>query len=80
MTWRVFAGPHQAIYFALLKKRCAEDGLNPNDPDILATQFRLHLHRGIAYLAGDRNLLNIADLLRKLPARHDDGHALDRTP
>jgi DNA sulfur modification protein DndE len=53
MSWRVFGGRHHEIYLALLKMRCVKDGLEPTD-DVLATQFRLHLHRGIAYLANDR--------------------------
>ena len=55
MSWRVFGGTHQALYLALLKERCLRDGLGTNE-DVLETQFRLHLHRGIAYLAGDRRI------------------------
>jgi len=29
------------------------------------TQFRLHLHRGISYLAADSDLKNISNLLSK---------------
>ncbi len=35
-----------------LKQRCYNDGLGV-DKETLATQFRLHLHRGIGYLAAD---------------------------
>lgn len=55
MSWRVFGGRYQEIYLALLKERCLRDGLGTED-EVLATQFRLHLHRGIAYLASDRKL------------------------
>ena len=55
MSWRVFGGQHQALYLALLKERCMRDGLG-TDGDMLETQFRLHLHRGIAYLAADRRI------------------------
>ncbi|MGH2415886.1 MAG: DndE family protein, partial [Microcystaceae cyanobacterium] len=34
------------------------------DKETLATQFRLHLHRGIGYLAGDPNLKKIEDLIK----------------
>jgi DNA sulfur modification protein DndE len=47
-----------------LKQRCHNDGLG-TDPDTLATQFRLHLHRGIGYLAGDPNLKTIETLIEK---------------
>jgi DNA sulfur modification protein DndE len=55
LTWKVFGGRHQAVYMALLKERCAADGLEISD-EVLSQQFRLHLHRGIAYLANDRKL------------------------
>ncbi|MFN9858354.1 MAG: DndE family protein, partial [Pseudanabaena sp.] len=33
------------------------------DKETLATQFRLHLHRGIGYLAGDPNIKKLEDLI-----------------
>lgn len=63
MSWRVFGGRHADVYSALLKQRCVEDGL-PLDDEIVAQQFRLHLHRGIAYLANDRLMRDIASLVR----------------
>lgn len=62
MSWKVFGGRYAELYVALLKERCEGDGLG-SDPDVLAQQFRLHLHRGIAYLAGDRELRRIEDLV-----------------
>lgn len=53
MSWRVFGGRQHAIYLALLKERCLRDGLGTSE-EVLDVQFRLHLHRGIAYLANDR--------------------------
>lgn len=53
LSWRVFGGRQHELYLALLKQRCLVDGMEPT-PEILEMQFRLHLHRGIAYLAGDR--------------------------
>lgn len=61
MSWRVFGGRHSDLYLALLKERCLNDGLGVGD-DVLALQFRLHLHRGIAYLANDRSIRGIAAL------------------
>lgn len=61
MSWKVFGGRYADLYLALLKERCVRDGLG-TDSDVLAHQFRLHLHRGISYLAGDRNLKSISNL------------------
>jgi DNA sulfur modification protein DndE len=71
MTWKVFAGAHADELWALLRERCRRDGLSLDD-DTLATQFRLHLHRGIGYLVGDPQVTDIAGLvsvaLREPPA------------
>jgi DNA sulfur modification protein DndE len=64
MTWKVFGGSYEEVYLGLLKQRCEKDGLGSSD-DVLATQFRLHLHRGIADLASDKRLKTIADLLQR---------------
>jgi len=61
MTWRVFAGEHGDIYWAMLRVRCKREGL-PLDPETLAQQFRLHLHRGIGYLVGDPRLTDVGGL------------------
>jgi len=61
MTWKTFAGPHASIYMALLKGRCHRDGVEMTD-ESLNQHFRLHLHRGIAYLVGDKSLQSIEDL------------------
>ena len=62
MTWQVFGGEAQELYLALLKERCVADGLG-TAPDVLARQFRLHLHRGISYLATPHAIRSIADLV-----------------
>lgn len=67
MTWKVFGGPHHELYLALLKARCHRDGLEM-DEDVLAMQFRLHLHRGIGYLFADRRIQRVGDLFRRLPS------------
>ena len=68
MSWKVFGGPYADIYLALLKERCRRDHLETTD-EVLATQFRLHLHRGIGYLAADKNIKNIQALLKRLPLK-----------
>lgn len=65
MTWKVFGGPYSWIYWGLLKERCYRDDLGTEE-EVLAKQFRLHLHRGIAYLAADKSVGNVSDLLRKI--------------
>ncbi len=62
MTWQVFGGDWGDLLLIALKQRCHNDGL-ATDPETLATQLRLHLHRGIGYLAGDANLKRIEDLI-----------------
>jgi DNA sulfur modification protein DndE len=62
LTWKVFGGELADISVLALKQRCHQDGLEIT-PEILSQQFRLHLHRGIGYLAGDSNLRKIEDLV-----------------
>jgi DNA sulfur modification protein DndE len=62
LTWRTFGGEMSDILLIALKQRCYNDGLGC-DKETLATQFRLHLHRGIGYLAGDPNIKKIEDLI-----------------
>ena len=62
MSWKVFGGRYADLYIALMKERCVRDGLGA-DPNMVAQQFRLHLHRGISYLAGNKDLRSIDDLI-----------------
>ena len=41
-----------------------QDGLGVA-PEVLARQFRLHLHRGISYLATPHLIRSVADLFRQ---------------
>ncbi len=63
IAWGVFAGGMSDLLLIALKQRCHNDGLELDDK-ILAEQFRLHLHRGIGYLAGDTNIKNIENLVK----------------
>ncbi len=63
MSWQVFGGDAHEIYLALLKERCQRDGLGASD-DVLVRQLRLHLHRGISYLAAPQTIRSISDLIR----------------
>jgi DNA sulfur modification protein DndE len=62
LTWRVFGGNCCDLLLIALKQRCYQEGLG-TDQETLASQFRLHLHRGIGYLAGDSTLENIESLM-----------------
>jgi DNA sulfur modification protein DndE len=63
MSWLVFGGEHHEWYLALLKARCVRDGLDTGDETLLR-QFRLHLHRGIGYLAAPNRIRGIGDLVQ----------------
>ena len=62
MDWQVFGGEAHELYLALLKERCVVDGVELTD-DALSRQFRLHLHRGIGYLATPHLVTSIAGLV-----------------
>lgn len=62
MTWTVFGGDCHELYFALLMERCVHDGLDTS-LETLTRQFRLHLHRGIGYLATPNKIRSISDLV-----------------
>jgi len=65
MSWKIFAGQHAEVYFALLVQRCKKDGLTLS-ANVLNEQFKLHIHRGIAFLANNPRLTNISMLFKKL--------------
>ncbi|ANV92074.1 DNA sulfur modification protein DndE [Picosynechococcus sp. PCC 8807] len=61
MTWHTFGGDIADILLLALTQWCIEQNL-PTNKEAIANQLRLHLHRGIGYLAGDPNLKSIEDL------------------
>ena len=63
MSWQVFAGEWHEIYLGLLKERCLQDGIELTEESV-GRQFRLHLHRGISYLAAPQAIRSISDLVR----------------
>ena len=77
MSWQVFGGEAHELYRALLAERCRRDGLGTSD-DVLARQFRLHLHRGIGYLAAPHAVRSVADLVR--PAAEPAGEGPPTRP
>lgn len=62
MSWHTFAGENSEVYTALVKARCEEDGL-PLDEETLSKYFRLHLNRGISYMAATNMIKSIDDLI-----------------
>ena len=62
MSWKVFGGRYAEVYLALLKERCVRDGFG-TDADTLSQQLRLHMHRGISYLAANKSLKKIDSLI-----------------
>jgi DNA sulfur modification protein DndE len=63
LSWQVFGGEHADLYLALLVQRCHQDAIKLSERELLR-QFRLHLHRGIGYLAAPGNVTSIGDLMQ----------------
>jgi len=63
MTWKVFGGKYEGIYISLLKQRMYNDDI-PITEDNMREQFKLHLHRGIQFLAYDKSITSIQDLVK----------------
>ena len=61
---QTFGGEHHEIYLAVVKERCDADGLDCTDGKVVSTQFRLHLHCGIGYLATPSSIRGVDDLVR----------------
>ena len=62
MSWETFGGRYADVFWLLLIQRCKRDNL-PLDDDALAHQFKLHLQRGIGYLASLK-YNNVFELLK----------------
>jgi DNA sulfur modification protein DndE len=62
MSWHTFTGEYHEIYDALVKAWCIRHKL-PTNEDSLIKYFKLHLNRGISYLAGTNHIKNIDDLV-----------------
>ncbi|WP_207622008.1 DNA sulfur modification protein DndE [Alienimonas californiensis] len=65
MTWRTFAGGDADLYAALIRQRCTADGLAADDATAVVQEFHRHLHRGVAYLVGERDLASVSQLVSK---------------
>jgi DNA sulfur modification protein DndE len=58
MKWETFGGEHADTYDVIFRQRCFEDGVELSDESI-GEYFKLHLHRGIGYLFGDKKYRDI---------------------
>ncbi len=72
MTWKTFSGGAEDVYWGMLIARAEEDGV-PVEKQALGQYFRLHLHRGVSYLAGTKGASNLAELI-KLACEPDVRH------
>ena len=63
MTWKTFAGGREELYRSLLVLRARRDGI-ALDKESLVKYFKLHLHRGIAYLNASTSVKSIEGLAR----------------
>jgi DNA sulfur modification protein DndE len=68
MSWKTFSGQHGDIYLALLKQRCVADGEAPTDDNVAKTLI-VHLHRGVGYLHGHKEMATIEGLVGSLVGR-----------
>ncbi|MBU3063569.1 DNA sulfur modification protein DndE [Nocardia sp. NEAU-G5] len=62
MSWKTFAGSYGDVYMALLRQRCATDG-EPLTDESLSRVLTIHLHRGIGYLSGTKEINSITELI-----------------
>lgn len=63
IRWETFAGELAPVLEALMRERLLTDGIAP-DETALDAALRLHVHRGIGYLFGTRELSDIEALVR----------------
>lgn len=63
MTWKTFTGGMEGLYWGLLMVRAQQDGV-AMDKASLNHYFRLHLHRGISYLAGANGPQNLEEMIQ----------------
>ena len=62
MSWLTFAGENNEIYEALIRAWCIQNSLSTDD-ETLNKYFKLHLNRGISYLAGTGVIKSVDDLV-----------------
>jgi DNA sulfur modification protein DndE len=68
----VLLGTYDGLYVALIRERCAQDGLAPDD-DELAEHFRAHVHRGVHLL--HKRVKKLGDMVHLVPPPVTDDEA-----
>ena len=63
MTWQTFGGEYSDLYEQLFLERCRQDHIS-DDPEAVQHYFRLHLNRGINYLASKNGPRDIWGMLK----------------
>lgn len=63
IEWGTFAGEYSELYHALLINRMHNDGVDFNNQQAYSQELHAHIHRGIAYMAGENRLRSIQDML-----------------
>jgi DNA sulfur modification protein DndE len=58
----VLLGGYDTLFVAMMKERMHQDGLDPQDSELLGKYFRAHVHRGIHLLT--KRTRSLADLAR----------------
>ena len=64
MSWKVFAGESSDELAAVIYQRTAIDGFAEH-PDGAAQCLRAHLHRGLGYLASEKDISGISGFLKR---------------
>jgi DNA sulfur modification protein DndE len=64
MSWKVFAGESADQLAAIIFQRASADGFT-DSPDGAALCLRAHLHRGLGYLASEKEINGISGFLSR---------------
>lgn len=73
LSWRVFAGTYEELYAGLLLQRAIREEAKLS-PESLAELLRIHIHRGIGYLASDtkgRSCVGLLNMQMNQPIQSD---------
>lgn len=65
MSWQTFGGEYSDLYEAVFLERCRKDQIE-NTPEAIQHYFRLHLNRGINFLAsknGPKDVFGVLNLI-----------------
>jgi DNA sulfur modification protein DndE len=63
ISWETLAGEASTLITMIFRQRLKEEGVDLQDSEAVALAFRLHLNRGIGYIAGNNRIKSISDLI-----------------